>query len=128
MNSVQVLTVDDQPVFREAVRALIFSTPGFELAGEASSGAEALSAADRLHPDLVLLDIGLPMLDGWEVARRLRDRVGPLPIIAITGRDGPADMHRSSEAGFVEHLNKPLDLERLRRCLAAIEHAPATSS
>jgi CheY-like chemotaxis protein len=94
----------------------------------AHDGPIALQLASEARPDLVLLDIGLPMLDGWEVARRLRDRVGPLPIIAITGRDGPADMHRSSEAGFVEHLNKPLDLERLRRCLAAIEHAPATSS
>ena len=93
----------------------------------AHDGPIALQLASEAKPDLVLLDIGLPMLDGWEVARRLRERVGALPIIAITGRDGPDDIHRSSEAGFVEHLNKPIDLDRLRRCLAAIEHTPATA-
>ena len=60
MTPVQVLTVDDQPVFREAARALIASTPGFVLAGEAASGTEAFSAADHLRPDLMLLDVGCP--------------------------------------------------------------------
>jgi len=104
MTDVQVLTVDDQPVFREAVRALIFSTPGFELAGEASSGAEALSAADRLHPDLVLLDVNLPDLDGFQVAERITAHNGAPAVVLTSSRDssdfGPL-VSGSGARGFI---------------------------
>ena len=69
---VRVLTVDDQAVFRGIAREVIDATPGFESVGEAASGEEALAAVDRLDPQLVLLDVRMPGLDGIEVARRLR--------------------------------------------------------
>jgi CheY-like chemotaxis protein len=69
---VRVLTVDDQAVFREIAREVIEETPGFESVGEAASGQEALAAVARLDPQLVLLDVRMPGLDGIEVARRLR--------------------------------------------------------
>ena len=69
--SVRVLTVDDQAVFRGVAREVIDATPGFETVGEAANGEEALAAVDRLRPDLVLLDVRMPVLDGIETARRL---------------------------------------------------------
>ena len=68
---VRVLTVDDQAVFRGIAREVIDATPGFESVGEAASGEEAFAAVDRLDPQLVLLDVRMPGLDGIEVARRL---------------------------------------------------------
>ena len=69
---IRVLTVDDQAVFRGIAREVIDATPGFEAVGEAASGEEALEAVARLAPQLVLLDVRMPGLDGIEVARRLR--------------------------------------------------------
>jgi two-component system, NarL family, invasion response regulator UvrY len=69
--SVGVLTVDDQAIFRLVAREVVAATPGFEVLGEAASGEEALIAADELDPDLVLLDVRLPGMDGIETASRL---------------------------------------------------------
>ena len=66
-----VLAVDDQPVFLRAARDLIAATPGFEFVGDATSGPEALEIAAELNPDLVLLDVRMPGMDGIETARRL---------------------------------------------------------
>ena len=71
MGSVRVLTVDDHATFRHAARALIGATDGFEVAGEAASGEEGVAAAARLHPDLVLMDVRLPDIDGYEATRRI---------------------------------------------------------
>ena len=76
---VRVLTVDDQAVFRGIAREVIDATPGFEAVGEAASGEEALAAVARLDPQLVLLDVRMPGLDGVDVAltasrRRTRTR------------------------------------------------------
>jgi DNA-binding NarL/FixJ family response regulator len=68
---VRVLTVDDQAIFLRALRELIGAAPGFELAGEAQSGAEALEAAALLEPDLIMVDVRMPGMDGVETARRL---------------------------------------------------------
>ena len=69
--TVRVLTVDDQAVFRRAVRDLVAATPGFEEVGQAASGVEALELAEALRPDLVLLDVRMDGMDGLETARRL---------------------------------------------------------
>jgi len=71
MAPVRVLAVDDQPILLRTLRQLVAAAPGFGLVGEARSGAEALDLAARLRPDLVLLDVRLPDMDGVETARRL---------------------------------------------------------
>jgi DNA-binding NarL/FixJ family response regulator len=69
--SVAVMTVDDQPAFRDAVRDVVEATEGFELVGEACSGEEALVLAREHEPDLVLIDVRMPGIDGLETTRRL---------------------------------------------------------
>jgi CheY-like chemotaxis protein len=85
----------------------------------ASTGLAALEQADALTPDVVLLDLGLPGLDGWEVARRLHRMAGekmPL-LVAITGHGLDADRRRSDQAGIDLHLVKPVDPEELQKLL-----------
>jgi CheY-like chemotaxis protein len=86
----------------------------------AHDGAAALDAAARFRPEVVLLDISLPLLDGYEVARRLKAdaRLTPVPlVVAVTGYAQESDRRQSLEAGFDDHLVKPLDEERLAEVL-----------
>jgi signal transduction histidine kinase/DNA-binding response OmpR family regulator len=81
----------------------------------AHDGPEALKLAAEFDPDLALLDIGLPVMDGYELARRLHDDPGlrRVPLVAVTGYGQPSDRQRSEAAGFDAHLVKPVDIERL---------------
>src|SRR5215207_10684812 len=85
--SVRVLTFDDQAVFRGVARDVIDATPGFESVGEAASGDEALRAVERLAPQLVLLDVRMPGLDGIEVARRLQSTHPETLVVLISIED-----------------------------------------
>lgn len=82
--AVRVVTVDDQPAFRRAVAAVVHATPGFELAGEAASGEEGLTIVGRLQPDVVLLDVRMPGIDGVETARQLSAERPDLVIVLIS--------------------------------------------
>jgi CheY-like chemotaxis protein len=84
----------------------------------AHDGETALSVAADFRPDVVILDIGMPGLDGYEVARRLRQRFdGNVRLIALTGWGQPADRQRAAEAGFDQHLTKPVELADLYRAI-----------
>ena len=84
---VRVLTVDDQAVFREVAREVIDATPGFESVGEAASGEEALTAVAELEPQLVLLDVRMPGLDGVEVARLLHGTHPDTLLVLISAEE-----------------------------------------
>jgi two-component system invasion response regulator UvrY len=84
---VRVLTVDDQELFRGVARDVIDATPGFESVGEASSGEEALEAIERLAPELVLLDVRMPGMNGIEVARRLVETHPEMVVVLISIED-----------------------------------------
>jgi CheY-like chemotaxis protein len=88
----------------------------------AHDGPRALEAAAVYHPDLVLLDIGLPGLNGYEVARRLRAEPNHhrVVLVALTGYGGEEDRRRSLAAGFDHHMVKPIDFDALRALLASI--------
>ena len=110
-----ILVVDDAEML-----ALVLRKRGFEVE-LAFDGEEALSMARSHQPEIVLLDIGLPGIDGYEVARRLRSRLGPeeLLLVAVTGYGQPADRQRAREAGFDHHLVKPVAMEQLLPLLEA---------
>lgn len=84
----------------------------------AESGFQALEAADRKAPSIALVDIGLPDVDGYELARRLKSLESPpTHMVALTGYDSHEDLERSRDAGFDHHLVKPVDLRKLRSLL-----------
>lgn len=87
-----------------------------------TDGADALKAADAFQPQVVLLDIGIPGIDGYEVAQRLRSGGDPgLRLVAITGYGQEEDRRRSKAAGFDLHLVKPVDAESLMAMLASLD-------
>jgi DNA-binding NarL/FixJ family response regulator len=113
-----VLIVDDHPTFRASARVLLESE-GFDVIGEAADGASALSEAVRLHPELVLLDVQLPDIDGFDVAQRLTGDPGAPAVVLVSSRDssdfGPL-VARSGARGFVP--KGELSGERLSALLA----------
>ena len=87
------------------------------------SGSEAVETVTAEPPDVVLLDIGLPGMDGYEVARRITTALGDRAprLVAITGYSREEDRERARAAGFAAHLVKPVDFQALRRIIAELE-------
>ena len=120
MTVVRVLIVDDQAPFLSAMRAVVDETAGFEVAGESSSGEEALVAADALLPDLVLVDVNLPGIDGLEVTRRLRGRPSPPVVLLLSTYDEDAGARFIAECGAAAYVTKSaLGPDRLVEAWAA---------
>jgi DNA-binding LytR/AlgR family response regulator len=110
----KTLIVDDEPIARQVLRELLEEFPGVTLAGEAASGLEAVELVARTRPDLVLLDLQMPGLDGFAVARSLRG--GKLPLlIFVTAFEAHA--LAAFESGAVDYLLKPVRKERLATAL-----------
>lgn len=109
----RILIVDDYAPAADSLAELL-QLQGFETR-VARDGADALEAAVDFKPALALIDIGLPRMDGYELARRLRDTAGfeNLRLVALTGFGQAGDLARAKEAGFEAHLLKPVSLERL---------------
>jgi signal transduction histidine kinase len=111
----RVLIVEDHADVRHALRTLL-EHDGHTVY-EAVDGAEGIEAAERLKPDVVLIDIGLPRVDGYQVAQAIRAKLGRLRLVAVTGYGQPEDKRRARDAGFDEHLVKPVDPAALHRAL-----------
>ena len=114
--NLRVLIVDDEPPARERLRSLLAESGEFDLAGEASNGEQAINLVDKLTPDIVLLDVRMPGIDGLEVARHLAALPEPPAVIFTTAFDEYALQAFESEA--VAYLLKPIRLEKLRAALA----------
>ena len=112
----RVLVVEDNDDAREMLRNLL-SLLGHEV-HEACDGAAGIEEARRVRPDAALIDIGLPGIDGYEVARRIRADVPGARLVAVTGYGQPEDRERALAAGFDVHLVKPVDPDQLQRLLA----------
>jgi DNA-binding NarL/FixJ family response regulator len=97
LTSIRVLVVDDFEPLREAIRSILAARPELEIIGEASDGPEAVQKAVELKPDLILLDLGLPTMNGIEVARRFRELVPESRIILFT---------QDSSVDFVEEARR----------------------
>jgi two-component system cell cycle response regulator len=128
---ITVLVAEDNAVNRELIRELL------ELRGytvlEACDGQEALGVIERAQPDLLLLDIGMPVLDGFAVVRRIREspRIARLPIVAVTAYAMQGDRERILDSGFDGYLSKPINpsslTEELNRLLTKQAIQPAHS-
>jgi two-component system, NarL family, invasion response regulator UvrY len=111
---VRVMVVDDQSVFLRAARELIAATPGFDEVGEAMSGPQALALAPSLRPDLVLLDVRMPGMDGIETARLLAD-AAPDAFVVLISLDPAVEIGATTPVGVGAHVRKQdLSVRRLQ--------------
>jgi len=115
VSDLRAVLVDDEQLARDELGYLLGQVGGIEIIGQAGNGVEALSTIDRLHPDLVFLDVQMPGLTGFEVARRLLDAQAPSHIIFVTAYDRHAI--EAFEVNAVDYLLKPVDPARLELAL-----------
>ena len=117
VKAVRVLVVDDQVPFRNAAKTVVRVTPGFEVVGEAESGEQAVELAASLEPDLVLMDINLPGIDGIEALRRItaaRPETVAFLVSTIKENDLPADARSCGAAAYIsKETLEPSILQRL---------------
>jgi len=118
----RVLLVDDNDDAR-LLLADYLGTVGHEVM-TAADGVRALELVAELAPELAILDIGLPVMDGYELARRLRELAPATKLIAVTGYGQRSDQERTREAGFDRHMVKPVDLRRLMKSIEELTGDP----
>jgi two-component system, cell cycle response regulator DivK len=113
MSEYRVLVVDDTELNRKVVKTVLQSND-FDVL-EAEDGEEAFAAATKLLPDLILMDVQLPKIDGYEVTRRLRNQESTqqIPIIALTAHALQGESERAKEAGCDGYLSKPINIRTL---------------
>ncbi|KGN34202.1 LuxR family transcriptional regulator [Knoellia sinensis KCTC 19936] len=103
---IRVLVVDDHPVVRAGMVALLGELEDVDVVGEAGNGAEALALVPRLSPDVVLMDLRMPVMDGAEATARLRAQPDPPQVLVLTTYDTDADIVRAVESGARGYLLK----------------------
>ena len=117
----KILVVDDNVDAADTLEALL-GMDGFDVKA-VYDGVAAVEAAERIRPDIIVMDIGMPGMDGYDAARMIRQQEGgkDVTLIALTGWGQTADKDRAGQAGFDHHLVKPVDYDQLMKCLQ--EHA-----
>ena len=106
MRPVRVLIADDEPLFVESVEALLAGDERVEVVGTAANGKQAVELATALTPDVTLMDISMPILDGIEATRRIRERLPNASVLVLTGSSISADVDRARQAGVAAFLTK----------------------
>ncbi|NGM14619.1 response regulator [Verrucosispora sioxanthis] len=116
---VRLLIVDDHPVVRDGLRGMFAGDPGFEVVGEAADGAEALTMAARSRPDVVLMDLRMPGMDGVTAIGCLVEADSPAKVLVLTTYDTDADVLPAIEAGATGYLLKDAPRDELVRAVRA---------
>jgi DNA-binding NarL/FixJ family response regulator len=116
--SVRILVVDDHPIVRHGLRTLLGGRPEWEIIDEAEDGIEAVEKTDRLKPDVVVLDVSMPRMDGLEACRRIRTSVPKSEVLIVTQDDSPQMIREALSAGARGYIVKS---DAARDLLAALE-------
>jgi DNA-binding NarL/FixJ family response regulator len=116
----RALLIEDQSLFAEVLAAAL-TRAGIEVVGTCSTGGEGLRAAQRLSPDLVLIDVGLPDQSGLVVGMQILDKVEGAKVIALTGQDDPRTVREAISAGFAGFLTKDLSTEDFLAAVRVIQ-------
>ncbi|GAA4935023.1 response regulator [Actinoplanes utahensis] len=117
--TLRLLVVDDHPVVRDGLRGMLGTQPDFEVTGEAAGGAEALTLAEALRPDVILTDLRMPEPSGGTLIRLLLERVPDTRILVLTTHDTDSDVLPAIEAGAIGYLIKDAPREDLFRAVRA---------
>ncbi|MBO0919548.1 response regulator transcription factor [Cellulomonas sp. zg-ZUI222] len=117
--TIRVLLADDQALFREALTTLLEVQPGIQVVGEAADGEEAVRASAAARPDVVLMDLRMPVLDGIAATARLRTEQPDVRVIALTTFDDDEDVLAALRAGAVGYLLKDVSAARLVEAIVA---------
>lgn len=116
----RIVVVDDHPVMRDIVRLALEGHPHLEVVGEAGNGLDALALCAEVVPDVVVLDLVMPGLDGFEVARRLRSEGAATKVLVLSARDDPAALLDAVRAGVDGYLDKNTAREHLAGAIEAV--------
>jgi DNA-binding NarL/FixJ family response regulator len=111
--AIRILLVDDHPIVRQGLKTLLTGHSGWEVIGEASDGMEAVDKADSLRPDVMILDVTMPRMNGLEACRLIRQKTPGMEILFVTQHDSPQMMREALEAGargYVVKSNAARDL------------------
>jgi NarL family two-component system response regulator LiaR len=122
---IRILVVDDHAVVREGLRTFLALQDGFEVVGEAADGEEAVAAAERLGPDVVLMDLVMPRLDGVAALRELRSRVPSARVVILTSFLDDARLLPALRAGAAGYLLKNVEPQELARAIRAADAGDA---
>jgi DNA-binding NarL/FixJ family response regulator len=122
---IRLLIVDDHPVVRDGLHGMFAGDPRFEVVGEAGTGAEAVTVAEAVRPDVVLMDLRMPEVDGVTAIARLRSAGVPSRVLVLTTYDTDSDVLRAIEAGATGYLLKDARRDELFRAVEAAARGEA---
>jgi DNA-binding NarL/FixJ family response regulator len=128
MSTLSVLIADDHPVFRDGIRALLEATPNTQVVGEAATGTEVISLAEQLKPDLILMDVQMPGLNGIEATRRIVEAQPGVRVLMVTMFEDDASVFTAMRAGALGYVLKDATKEQIRRAIQAVGNGEAIFS
>jgi DNA-binding NarL/FixJ family response regulator len=125
MDAIRILIADDHPLFRDGLRALLESVPEMQVIGEAATGEEALAQASALQPDVILMDLKMPGMNGIEATRRILHTSSHIRILVLTMFDDDDSVFSAVRAGARGYLLKGAVQEETLRAIRAVSHGEA---
>ncbi len=120
--SIRVLIADDHAIVRKGIRALLATEPDIQVVGEAADGQEAVAEAQKLRPDVVVMDLSMPAMDGVEAIRRITARQPDVRVLVLTSFTGNGQIFPAIEAGALGYLLKDSALEELVQGIRRVYH------
>ena len=121
MDAIRILIVDDHTVVRDGLSSMLERQPDFSVVGEASNGSEAVERAEELHPDVILIDLRMPEMDGVETMRRIREADPEAKFIVLTTFDTDEYIFDAIQAGAKGYLLKDTSRDELFRAVRAVQ-------
>jgi len=128
MDTIRVLIADDHPFYREGVRTMLNAEPDIEIAGEAASGEEAIAQVESLQPDVILMDLKMPGIQGIEATRHIMRSSPHVAVLVITMFEADETVFAAMRAGARGYLLKDADQEELIRAIKAVHKGEAIFS